>query len=441
MIEKIGSTRIIERGVGDAAGDFFGAFEIWKENLFRTLRINIGNQNVFTNEKLSVEIVNSNRHLGQITDSGIVLQNKILVETNENGPMKRHLEIQLPRGETYRTGDYLAVLPIHPIEIVSRVLRRFHLSSITRIEITSSTNTFFPTNYPVSAFDILSGYVQLTQPISKKPIEILAGLCQNGIEGISLTNLAGDEYENEILDKRINILDILELYPSCKLSFAQYLQMLPSLRVRQYSISSSSLWNSEVVTIAFDVLRPSLNGVGQCYGIASNYLATLNEGDHISCSVRASNVKFHPPEDTTIPIVMTAARTGIAPFREFIQESAVQLSCGTEVGRTNEDFLYLDELNIWSQLPKIQVKSVFSRENNDGNKYVQDLLWEDRNEIANLYFNGARFYTCGSGKNLGTSVKTCLIKIIAEIEQRNEDEAREILEEISLDRYSVDVFT
>ncbi|CAF4347430.1 unnamed protein product, partial [Adineta steineri] len=47
MIENMGGTRIIERGVGDAAGDFFGAFETWKENLFRTLRKDTGAQKVF----------------------------------------------------------------------------------------------------------------------------------------------------------------------------------------------------------------------------------------------------------------------------------------------------------------------------------------------------------------------------------------------------------
>ncbi|CAF0767035.1 unnamed protein product [Adineta steineri] len=95
----------------------------------------------------------------------------------------------------------------------------------------------------------------------------------------------------------------------------------------------------------------------------------------------------------------------------------------------------------WSKLAAIEVKSTFSRQNTDDKKYVQDLLWEDRHEIAKLYSNGARFYTCGSANKLGTSVKTCFIKIIAEITQCNEVEAGKILEEISLDRYSVDVFT
>lgn len=73
-------------------------------------------------------------------------------------------------------------------------------------------------------------------------------------------------------------------------------------------------------------------------------------------------------------------------------------------------------------------------------KYVQDLLWDDRNEIPKLYNDGAYFYTCGSAKKLGTSVKTCFIKIISDVKQCNEEEAAIILEEISRDRYNVDVF-
>ena len=145
---------------------------------------------------------------------------------------------------------------------------------------------------------------------------------------------------------------------------------------------------------------------------------------------------------------MIAAGTGIAPFRGFIQERAAQVVCGREIGRTvlyfgcrtEKDFLYADELDKWSKLGALEVKSVFYRQQTDDKKYVQDLLWEDRTNIAELYYNGARFCTCGSARKLGTSVRACFIKIIADIKQCNEEEAGKILEEISFDRYSVDVF-
>ncbi|CAF1459790.1 unnamed protein product [Adineta ricciae] len=383
-------------------------------------------------------------------DIGFVLENKILVQANDIAPTIRHLEIKLPKGQTYHTGDYLAILPSNPIEIVYRVLKRFNLATDTQIRILSSTSTFFPTNNPISVFDILSGYVELSQPISKKQVEILAVLCKNEKEQEQLLHLGENLYETEVLNKRASILDILELYPSCELSFAQYLRMLPSLRVRQYSISSTPLWNAEVVTLTIDILNtPALSGVGQHIGVASNYLGNLKEGDRISCAVRTSNARFHPPEDTKIPMVLIAAGTGIAPFRGFIQERAAQLVCGRKVGptvlyygcRSQDDNLYFDELDQWSKLGAVKLRIVFSRQTVSEKRYVQDLLWEDRDEIKNLYCNGARFYTCGSARKVGASVKTCFVKIIQDVKQCDEEEASKILEEISQDRYSVDVFT
>ena len=445
-IGECGGHRIIERGEADAAGDFFGSFDSWKEKLFRVLRKETNGQNVTSEEKLTIEIVQSTRNLGQINQVGIVQRNEILVNASSLGPEKRHLEIKLPEGQTYRTGDYLAVLPTNPIEVVTRVLKHFKLTTDTHIKIVSTTETFLPTNHPVSAFDVLSGYVELTQPITKKQLETVANLCEDENEQKKLLNLVGDVYEQEILDKRISLLDILELNPSCQLTFAQYLRMLPSLRIRQYSISSSPLWNTDVVTLTIDVLNsPALSGHGQYFGVASNYLAKLKEGDRITCSVRPSNITFHPPEDTKIPIVMIAAGTGIAPFRGFIQERAAQLACGREVGsailyfgcRSDQDYLYANELDKWSKLGAVQIQMAFSRKEK---QYVQDLLWQDRQDIAKLYHENARFYTCGSAKKLGTSVKSCFIKIISECKNCDEVEAGKVLERISHDRYSVDVF-
>ena len=86
MIANAGGTRIIERGAGDSAGDFFGAFESWKENLFQVLSKTTGIENIIGEEKLSIEIVNSTRNLGQITDVGIIKENKLLVQANDIGP-------------------------------------------------------------------------------------------------------------------------------------------------------------------------------------------------------------------------------------------------------------------------------------------------------------------------------------------------------------------
>ncbi|CAF1180573.1 unnamed protein product [Rotaria sp. Silwood1] len=450
MLEKVGGTRIIERGVGDAAGDFFGTFEAWKENLFKVLRNTANIQSIVNDEILKIELVHTSKNNRvQMIDVGFVKENKVLTVASELGPAKRHIEIELPKGQTYRVGDYLAILPRNPVQLVHRVLERFNLSIDAQIKIHSLVDTFLPTSGPVSVFEVLSDYVELTQPISRKQLETLAVLCKDEKEQRQLTSISDDTYQMEILDKHVSTLDILELYPSCELSFSQYLRMLPSLRTRQYSISSSPLWNSEVVTLTLDIIdSPALSGHGRYHGVSSNYLANLKKGDRLHCTIRASDAGFHLPKDTTTPVVMFAAGTGIAPFRGFIQERAAQLTCGREIGptvlyfgcRSSQDFLYFNELEKWSQLGAVQVKTTFSRQPDDDKKYVQDLVWKDRQEIVRLFREGAYFYTCGSASKLAVSLKACLTKIIAEEKQCDEKTASDIFEKISVNRYNVDVF-
>ncbi|CAF3144371.1 unnamed protein product [Rotaria socialis] len=449
MLEKAGGIKIIDRGVGDSAGDFFGSFEAWKENLFKVLRHLTGVESAINDEMMNIELIHSSRNRGEIIDMGFIKENQVLTEASELGPTKRHIEIELPKGQTYRVGDYLAVLPRNPTQLVHRVLKRFNLSIDAQIKIHSLIDTFLPTGAPVNVFEILSGYVELTQPISRKQLETVAALCKNENEQRKLVSLGNDSYQTEILDKHLSILDILELNSSCELPFSQYLRMLPSLRVRQYSISSSPLWNAEVVTLTLDVIDAlAFSKHGRYYGVASNYLSNLKKGDRLNCTVRASDAGFHLPEDTKIPVVMFAAGTGIAPFRGFIQERAAQIECGREVGpmilyfgcRSSQDFLYSNELNRWLQLGVVQVKTVFSRQSENDRKYVQHLVWDDRQEIVRLFHSGARFYTCGSATKLAGSLKTCLIKIIAEEKQCDEKAAVDIFENISVNRYNVDVF-
>lgn len=162
--------------------------------------------------------------------------------------------------------------------------------------------------------------------------------------------------------------------------------MLPAMRVRQYSISSSPLWNPEHVTLTVSVVDgPALSGrQDEFLGVASNYLANLRPGDKVQVAVRPSNAAFHPPPDPLTPLVMFCAGSGLAPMRGFIQERAAQKQSGREVAPAllffgcrspQDDFLYADaELGEWIKLGVVDVRPAFSRspDQSNGCKYVQE---------------------------------------------------------------------
>lgn len=49
----------------------------------------------------------------------------------------------------------------------------------------------------------------------------------------TLKELAAESFEDEISNKRVSVLDLLEKYPSVKLPLGSFLAMLPPMRVRQ----------------------------------------------------------------------------------------------------------------------------------------------------------------------------------------------------------------
>jgi cytochrome P450 / NADPH-cytochrome P450 reductase len=109
--------------------------------------------------------------------------------------------------------------------------------------------------------------------------------------------------------------------------------MLPPMRIRQYSISSSPLVDPGVATLTWTVLdTPSKAAGGKRYlGVASNYLSKVEDSDLAHVAVKPCHGNFHPPNDIeSTPVIMLYAGSGIAPFRGFIQERAMQIACRTQ---------------------------------------------------------------------------------------------------------------
>ncbi len=88
--------------------------------------------------------------------------------------------------------------------------------------------------------------------------------------------------------------------------------------------------------------------------------------------------------------------------------------------KSTEDFLYKEE---WPQYQeelkgKFTLHTSFSREKYrpDGSKiYVQDLIWEDRQNIADSIIAGKGYvYICGEAKNMSKAVEEVLAKILGE---------------------------
>lgn len=107
------------------------------------------------------------------------------------------------------------------------------------------------------------------------------------------------------------MLDLLEKYEACELPFEKFLELLPPLKPRYYSISSSPSLNSEQASITVSVVRePAWSGKGEYQGVASSYLAGCPAGERILMFVRTSESEFHLSEEADVPMIMVGPGTG-----------------------------------------------------------------------------------------------------------------------------------
>ncbi|KAG8758240.1 hypothetical protein FRC12_010064, partial [Ceratobasidium sp. 428] len=449
-MEQKGAKRLLERGEGDAGGDHFvSSFEEWEDKLWKALSevYGLDDSKKQTAPGVEVELVGTPTERAATLrqpDSklGTVIENRIL--TAEGAPVKRHIELQLPEDMTYQAGDYLAILPSNPPEYVRRVLARFKISPEQEIVLKAAGPTTLPVGKQVSVSDVLSGFVEIGQVATQRNISTLLEHAQESSTRTELQSLISSYKDGA--SENFSMLDLLEKYNDIDLPFGIFLTSLPSMRLRQYSISSSPLWNPSHVTLTVGVVSH-----GQFLGVASNYLANLRKGDRVQLAVRPSSKAFHPPSDPSIPIVMFAAGSGMAPFRGFVQERAMQAQAGRQVGKCvlffgcrkpDEDYLYSDrELKEWSEMGVVDVRPAFSRapEKSGRHKYVQDRVWADRETIVDLYKEGAKFFICG-GNRIASAVREANVRIAAQAKNISQDEALELFNKIQAERFSTDVF-
>ncbi|KAF8630895.1 hypothetical protein AX17_005253 [Amanita inopinata Kibby_2008] len=252
---------------------------------------------------------------------------------------------------------------------------------------------------------------------------------------------------------------------------------IPRLQPRYYSISSSpKLYPNSIHATAVVLKYQSVTSerVGQkwVYGIGSNFLFNLKvaaNGEIISvinengterlgtpgyllegprgaykedmiykAPIHVRRSTFRLPTNPKSPIIMIGPGTGVAPFRGFVQERVALARRTIEKNgpdaladwgriwlfygcrRSTEDFLYKDEWPTYeAELKgKFSMRCSFSRENfkPDGSKiYVQDLIWEEREQIADAILNGKGYvYICGEAKNMSKQVEEVLARVLGQ---------------------------
>ncbi|ARV45112.1 bifunctional P-450/NADPH--P450 reductase [Bacillus inaquosorum] len=448
LAEK-GATRFSKRGEGDVSGDFEGQLDEWKKSMWADAIKAFGlelNENADKERStLSLQFV---RGLGESplarsyeAAHASIAENRELQSANSDRST-RHIEIALPPDVEYREGDHLGVLPRNSQTNVSRILHRFGLKGTDQVTLSASGRSagHLPLGRPVSLQDLLSYSVEVQEAATRAQIRELAAFTVCPPHKRELEDLTAEGvYQEQILKKRISMLDLLEKYEACDMPFERFLELLRPLKPRYYSISSSPRVNPEQASITVGVVRgPAWSGLGEYRGVASNYLAERKTGDDVVMFVRTPESRFQLPEDPETPIIMVGPGTGVAPFRGFLQARAALKREGKKLGeahlyfgcRNDRDFIYRDELEQFEKDGIVTVHTAFSRKEGMPKTYVQHLMSDHAETLISILDRGGRLYVCGDGSKMAPDVEAALQKAYQSVHGTSEQEAQNWLKHL-----------
>lgn len=357
-----------------------------------------------------------------------VLVNEIPTSVQPRRLLTKHIELDISAlDEEWRAGDTIEVLPCSDPQDIEWFLERLHFAE------------------GVTAKEELRAKLAHCDLVELPPssvLHVLAQCVQAGPEREALREFLSDQTLMRSLRRspiRLSFKDFWKLFfTSVQITAEEFLQICPRMLPRPYTIASSPLEHSRTVAVTCSLVHEELAPLesttafaliekrGYCSpetlsvlgrnqrvftGICSSMLCMhCGQGHQIAVRLRPS--VFRMPSlaklsQSTAPIVMVAAGTGIAPFRGFVRErlhTAVsqrgQAVLFFGCRRRDLDFLYSEELEAavsgpGSPPPLSQLICAFSQEQED-KVYVQHRILEHRVMLRDLYNSGACFYICGA---------------------------------------------
>ncbi|KAI0004494.1 NADPH-dependent cytochrome P450 oxidoreductase [Russula compacta] len=333
-----------------------------------------------------------------------------------------------------------------------------------------------PFPVPTTYATVLRHYIDISAVAGRQILGVLAKFSPKPEAEAYLRNLntRKEEYHAVVTEGCLKLGELLQLAAgndikvppatenttAWNIPFDIIVSSIPRLQPRYYSISSSPKLNPNSIHVTCVVLKYESAGSRipprDIFGVGSNFLLNLkyaangetsslaaplfpayaiegprgahHEGSIYKAPIHVRRSTFRLPTNPKSPIIMVGPGTGVAPFRGFIQERVALARRSIE--KNGPDALNDGETSISSMAEewpeyvkelqgKFTLRSAFSREppyKPDGGKvYVQDLIWQDRSQVADAILNGKGYvYICGDAKNMSKSVEETLARILGE---------------------------
>ncbi|KAI1288664.1 hypothetical protein F5Y03DRAFT_389106 [Xylaria venustula] len=410
-----------------------------------------------------------------------IMTRRTIATYQELGRTCVHLDLDLTAHPQikYKTGDHISIWPVNPSKEISSLIEilGLELKKDTQIRVLPRDgNQELKVPSPTTPYKLFKHHLEICAPVPRENILFLADLAPTQRAKAELRNLARtkDTYSRFLEHNHVTLsrllryvtqIDPTATWASLPLSFI--IDIIPAMKPRTYSISSSPAVSPRRVsiTVSTNPTRLATKPAVAIPGLASTFLSSplpsiaaedKNE-DYASAAPLAIHAQvrtstFRLPASLSIPIIMVAAGTGIAPFRAFLQDRAYLASIGRDVGpmllffgcQGQSDFLYrelIEELQAGHLASKLQVFTALSRSEGGKKQYVGDQLAAHGPEVARLLENDGAFYICGAA-SMAKSAKNVIKEEMKGLKEWSDAEADDwIVTQKKANRWFEDVWS
>merc|ERR1740129_1361126 len=194
-------------------------------------------------------------------------------------------------------------------------------------------------------------------------------------------------------------------FKSLKIPLDKYVELIPTVKQRVYSICSSSDYRPGKCQLL--VVREDWEAKGGAtkFGLCSSFLTFLRPGHY--CLGHSTHSVMKIPENKAVHVFMAGLGTGLAPFRAFVEQRKFQKNQGAKVGpmtlffggrHAKQEYYYRDEFEAYEAEGLVKCCNAWSRDQAQ-KVYVQHKLLEEGDSIwQHLGKQGSRghFFLCGS---------------------------------------------
>jgi sulfite reductase (NADPH) flavoprotein alpha-component len=326
-----------------------------------------------------------------------------------SGKDTRHFVLNLEgSGLTYIPGDSLGAFGRNSPELVDELIARVGFGPHA------------PVNDPKGQPDTFRQTLLRDYTTNRANRKIMTGLAQRVPQGEQRNRLMelvdNSELLSEYVDSR-DYVDILTDFDEARFESPEaFLAQLTPVAPRLYSIASSLQAHPGEVHLCITVVRYETHGRRK-KGLTSGFFADHSEMfvKNIPVYVQESR-SFRLPKDGATDIIMVGPGTGIAPFRAFVEQRALDGANGRNwlfFGEQHRatDFLYGEEWLEHQHRGRLhRLDLAFSRDQPE-KIYVQTRMLEQARELWAWLQGGAYFYVCGDAKRMAKDVHRTLIEI------------------------------